>query len=235
MMKMRISKAAIFDLDGTLLDSMGVWEKIDADFLAKRQIALPENYVHEVYSKSFRDAAEYTIALFGLKESANDIIEEWNRMAVDEYRHHVSLKPYVREYLLYLQEDGIKIGAATALPGVLYEPALKNNGIYHLFDAFSSVFESGLAKDDAEVYLAAARKLGVSPCACMAFEDVLPGIRGIIAAGMRAFGVYDRHSEHDRVQMQKLAEGYIHSFSEMLLHHYPVRPEAMGPPALLGT
>jgi len=209
-------KAAIFDLDGTLIDSMGVWEDIDIDFLAKRHLPVPEGYISEISAKSFKEAAEYTIAFFGLKERTEDIIEEWNQMAIDEYSHHVPLKPYAKEYLLFLKGQGIKLGVATALPKVLYEPVLKNNSIYILFDAFSSTDEVAHGKGGPDIYLLAAKELNVPPCDCIAFEDVLAGIQGVVSAGMRAYGIYDRYSEHEQAQIQKLSKQYIYSFAEVL-------------------
>ena len=81
--------AAIFDLDGTILDSMDVWEHIDIQFLKKRNLPVPENYVTEICARSFEEAAQYTIDLFGLQETVEGIIEEWNNMAVEEYSNHV--------------------------------------------------------------------------------------------------------------------------------------------------
>lgn len=80
--------AAIFDLDGTILDSMDVWEHIDIQFLKKRNLLVPENYVTEICARSFEEAAQYTIDLFGLQETVEGIIEEWNNMAVEEYSNH---------------------------------------------------------------------------------------------------------------------------------------------------
>ncbi|MDR3644966.1 MAG: HAD family phosphatase [Clostridia bacterium] len=209
-------KAAIFDLDGTLLDSIWVWEKIDIDFLAKRHLDVPISYGCEVSARSFRESAKYTVALFDLEESVEDIIAEWNRMALDEYSHHIPLKPHAKEYLLYLKAQGIKLGTASALPEALYAPVLKNNGVYGLFDAFCCTDEVPRGKESPDIYLLAAEKLGVAPCDCIAFEDVLPGIRGILSAGMRAYGVYDKYSEHEQEQIRALSQGYIRDFTEML-------------------
>lgn len=209
-------KAAIFDLDGTLIDSLWVWEKIDTDFLAKRRLTVPDNYIKEINSKSFKEAAEYTVALFGLKESSEEIIDEWNRMALDMYSHHVPLKPHAQEYLLFLKERGVKLGIATALPQALYEPVLRNNGIYALFDAFASTVEVGCGKECPAVYLLAAQRLKAPPDSCIAFEDVLAGIKGIIAAGMKAYGVYDKYAEHEQALIKELAEAYIYDFAELM-------------------
>src|SRR5690554_6721296 len=151
-------KAAIFDLDGTLLDSMWVWEQIDLDFLAERNLKVPAKYITEITSKSFREAAEYTITLFGLEESVEEIIREWNKRAMEKYSYDVPLKPHAKEYLLFLKTHGIKLGTATALPKVLYEPALRNNGVYELFAAHTSTDEVGRGKGCPDVYLLSAKK-----------------------------------------------------------------------------
>ena len=103
--------AAIFDLDGTILDSMDVWEHIDIQFLKKRNLPVPENYVTEICARSFEEAAQYTIDLFGLQETVEGIIEEWNNMAVEEYSNHVGLLPHALDYLLRLKEHGIKLAS----------------------------------------------------------------------------------------------------------------------------
>ena len=115
-------RGILFDLDGTILDSMDVWEHIDIQFLKKRTLPVPANYVTEICARSFEEAAQYTIDLFGLQETVEGIIEEWNNMAVEEYSNHVGLLPYALDYLLALKEHGIKLAVATGLPEKLYIP-----------------------------------------------------------------------------------------------------------------
>lgn len=164
--------AAIFDLDGTILDSMDVWEHIDIQFLKKRNLPVPENYVTEICARSFEEAAQYTIDLFGLQETVEGIIEEWNNMAVEEYSNHVGLLPHALDYLLRLKEHGIKLAVATGLPEKLYIPCLKNNSILELFDALCSTDEVQRGKEYSDVFELAARKLGVAPKHCIVFDDV---------------------------------------------------------------
>lgn len=87
-------EAAIFDLDGTLLNSMNVWEQIDIKFLQKRGLPVPTDYVVEICARSFEEAAQYTIELFGLSETIDDIIKEWNVMAAYEYTNNVKIQSY---------------------------------------------------------------------------------------------------------------------------------------------
>ncbi|MDR3295170.1 MAG: HAD family phosphatase [Clostridiales Family XIII bacterium] len=209
-------QAAIFDLDGTLLDSMGVWAKIDVDFLAKRGFAVPAGYADEICARSFRDAAEYTICLFGLNEKAEDVMEEWRAMAACEYSQNVRLKAHVREYLTQLRQSGVKLAAATGLSEALYAPCLKNNGIYDLFDVLCSTDEAGRGKDHPDVFLLAAEKLGLPPERCVVFEDVLPAVLSAKRAGMTVYGVYDKHAEHMRPEIMRAADGYLCGFGDKL-------------------
>lgn len=209
-------KAALFDLDGTLIDSLYVWEKIDRDFLSKRGLTVPDHYAEALSAKGFRESAEYTIRLFHLPETPEELMAEWNRMALDEYSRRVPLKPHAKEYLSYLKGRDIKLAAATALPRALYEPVLKNNGVYAFFNAFASTDETGRGKDSPDVYLLAAEKLGAAPETCVVFEDVLAGVRAAGRAGMRTCGVFDRHSAGQKEQIKQIADTFIYDFSELM-------------------
>ncbi len=205
-------KAAIFDLDGTLLNSMDIWEKIDIAFLSKRGLPVPENYVTEICARSFTEAASYTIDLFGLSESEEDIIGEWNYMALCEYAHNVSLQPYAKDYLLKLKTAGIKLAVATALPEKLYKPCLIHNGIYNLFDALCSTDEVGKGKEVPDIFLKASERLGVPPQECVVFEDVLPAIKSAKQTGMMVYGVYDKYSAHHMDEIKRITDGYLIDF-----------------------
>ncbi len=209
-------RGAIFDLDGTLLDSMGVWEEIDIAFLAKRSIAVSPDYVEKVTPMGFLQAAEYTIERFHLNERAQDIIAEWGQMSVDAYGSRITLKPYAKEYLEQLRAKGIKLAVATALTPALYEPALQNNGILEYFEAFASLSEVSRGKGFPDIYLLAASRLGLQPEACMVFEDILNGINGAKAGGFLTCGVYDRYSSQDKEKIAVCADWYIMSFKELL-------------------
>lgn len=211
--------AAIFDLDGTILDSMDVWEHIDIQFLKKRNLPVPENYVTEICARSFEEAAQYTIDLFGLQETVEGIIEEWNNMAVEEYSNHVGLLPHALDYLLRLKEHGIKLAVATGLPEKLYMPCLKNNSILELFDALCSTDEVQRGKEYSDVFELAAKKLGVAPEHCIVFDDVLPAIKSAKAARMLAGGIYDKYSADQRAEIERIADIYLLDFRQAPIPH----------------
>ena len=120
-----MTKAAIFDLDGTLLDSMGVWDQVDIDFLNKRGIEVPPDYMTKVSAMQFRQIAEYTIARFGLTDTPEELMQEWDDMASVAYSTTVEAKPGALDYLRDLKDSGVKLGVATSLPPRLREPALR--------------------------------------------------------------------------------------------------------------
>ncbi|MBC2397800.1 HAD family phosphatase [Clostridium tetanomorphum] len=191
---------------------MDVWEKIDIDFLNKRGLSVPNGYINEICARSFQKAAEYTIGLFGLDEKVEDIIIEWNNMAIHEYSCNVQLKPYAREYLLKLKSLGVKLAIATGLPRVLYTPALQNNNILQLFDTICSTDEVNYGKERPDVFLLAAERLGVSPKDCIVFEDVAPAIESSKKAGMKVYGIYDKYCEMYKTDIINIADGYLYDF-----------------------
>ena len=108
---MKQYKGAIFDLDGTLLDSMRVWDDIDVAFLKKRGLEVPPDYQEAITPLGFLEAARYTIRRFGFPETPEELIQEWQQMAVDSYTYEVELKDGAAEYLRYLKEKGIRLVA----------------------------------------------------------------------------------------------------------------------------
>lgn len=208
-------RAAIFDLDGTLLDSMGVWDQIDAEFLAKRGIAVPDDYMAKVSAMQFRQIAEYTIARFGLDDTPQALVEEWNGMAKRMYAHVVEPKPHAVAYLRELKESGAKLAVATTMLPDLRAPALAHAGMADLFDAVVGVDDAaGRGKEHPDVYLLAADTVGVDPAHCTVFEDLFVGMRSAKRAGMQVWGVHDDSSDHDWGRICALADGVLFDFAD---------------------
>lgn len=135
------AKGSIFDLDGTILDSMGMWMDIDIRFLREHGIRATEDYSQAVKTMGYRGAAEYTVARYGLSLSPEEVIARWSEMADAAYASEIRLKSGAIDYLRCLREAGQKLAVATALGFSSVESALSNNRILDLFDVFTMVHE----------------------------------------------------------------------------------------------
>lgn len=209
-------KAAIFDMDGTIIDSMWVWKDIDIQYLKKRNIEVPLDLKECIEDKSFAQVAQYFKDRFGITDSIEKIQDEWNNMALHEYSNNVFMKKGVKEYINKLRSLGIKIGLATSNCQLLIDAALKNNEITNLFDSITLADEVTRGKNFPDIYLLAAKKLGVLPEECVVFEDILPAIKGAKAAGMRVVAVHDLDSECNRDEMTFLSDLYIYEYDTFL-------------------
>ena len=175
----------IFDLDGTLLDSTWVWSQIDTDFLKKRGFEVPKDYSTAIMAMGFEEVAKYTIKRFLLQETKEDLMAEWDAMARDAYAHDVKLKKGVKELILWLKKQDIKMSVATSNNASLFEPCLKNLGIYDWFHSFTETGDVKRGKEFPDVYLKAAEKMGASPGNCFVCEDILPAVLGANRGGLQ--------------------------------------------------
>lgn len=209
-------EGAIFDLDGTLLDSMDVWADVDRKFLGERGFAVPDDYMPTIASMQFREIADYTIERFGLDDTPEALMDEWTRLAAYAYGHEVEAKPGARRFLEALKARGIRLAVATTLLPGLREPALEHLGLLPLFDAIVDVDMAGAGKSRPDIYLLAASKLGVEPESCLVFEDILPAIRSARQAGMHPWGVLDASSRSDWGAIEREADGTLNDFTGLL-------------------
>ncbi len=207
---------AIFDLDGTLLDSMWVWDRVDEEFLGARGFAVPTDYAKAISAMGFVETAEYTINRFSLKESVESVIQEWNKMAERTYHDEVATKPFAGELLREMKDRGMKLGVATSSYGTLFYPCLKRNGIHQFFDAFTETSEVPRGKGFPDVYIKAAEKLGCQPAQCVVFEDIPEGIAAARAGGFFTVAVYDDRSKEEWEEICRRADFSIRSFGEFL-------------------
>lgn len=208
--------AVIFDLDGTLIDSMGIWNQIDIDYLKKHGFEKPKKLQEDICHLTFEETAKYFQSTFNIKDSVEKIMLDWHDMAFHSYCTNTPLKPGVKEFLELLHDLGIKIGLATSNTVSLLEASLKSNNIYHLFDAITTTSEVSRNKDFPDVYLLAAEKLSTSPQHCLVFEDLPVAICGAQKGGMKVVGVYDKWNMDLWSKIQEIANYTIKDYTELL-------------------
>ena len=183
--------AAIFDFDGTIAETAYLWRMVDEAFLGSRGIELTDDYARTLAALGFERGAIYTIERYGLDERPEDIVEEWTDLSRAFYRTKVTLKPGARHYILSLRQAGIPCALATSNEARLLD-TMKKVSVDSLFDARVYGNEVSAPKTEPDIYLEAARRLGVAPERCMVFEDLAAGIRAAHRAGFATCGV---HSE----------------------------------------
>lgn len=208
-------KAVLFDLDGTLVDSMWVWRDIDIDFLSAIGRELPDDLQKCIEGMSFTETAEYFKKRFDIKDDVEDIKSKWNKMAYDKYTSEVKLKKGAKEFLARLKADGILVGIASSNSMTLIEGALKAEGVFEYFDAITTACEAGAGKPAPDIYLLAAKKLDAAPEKCLVFEDIPMGIMAGNAAGMTTVAVEDDYSKGMRDEKIKLASYYIEDYTNI--------------------
>lgn len=204
-----------FDLDGTLIDSNGVWKQVDIDFLAKRGIPYSRAYYEGVAHTALPMAAEFTKEFCGLKESCEEIIAEWMEMSRDMYAH-VPIKPGVRAYLKQCKAEGRRMAVVTSsVPEHCYT-ALKKLDLEKYFENVTFAQQAGMHKKDPDVWLAAAERNGVRPEDCTVFDDSLAACKGARLAKMRVVGIYDKFFNANAREMRSFCDVFIESFEELL-------------------
>lgn len=208
-------EAAIFDMDGTLIDSMWVWISINKKYLAKRNLAVPDDLKENIEHLTFIESAKYFKDRFNINDSVEEIVNEWNNMASYSYTHNVTLKSGAMEYLTFLKNQEIKIGLATSNFPPLVEIVLKKNNIFHLFDAITTTDEVARDKNFPDIYLLTAEKLQVAPERCIVFEDILPAVKGAKLAGMKVVGVQDEYSLDQKEEIMRISDFYIEKYEEL--------------------
>lgn len=209
----------IFDLDGTLLDSMWVWTKVDNDFLAENGIMVTDDYTDAVKQMHFDEAAQYTKDRYNLAQSTQMIKRRWIEMVEYEYAHNISLKPFAYEFIKYLINNNVKVCYATTLFGEVAVPCLEKNKIdsqsLGADCPLTTIEEVKRGKGFSDIYDKACSKIGLLPEQCMVFEDIPLAIQGAKSGGYHFCGVYDRYSNANS-NFKELCQHYIMGFDELL-------------------
>ena len=212
----RDKKGAIFDMDGTLMDSMWIWRDIDIEYLGRFGIALPEDLQAKIEGLSFAETAVYFQEHFGITDSIEKIQSDWNDMAIDFYRHRIGMKKGARELLTQMKERGMKIGIATSNSVELTEECLAANGVADLFDTVRTSRDTPRGKPFPDIYLSVADEWGIAPEDLIVFEDIPNGAIAGKRAGMEVIAVADDYALPRREKLIRIADHFIEDFTQIL-------------------
>ena len=207
---------AIFDFDGTLLDSMFIWDTIGEDYLRTLGKEPHEDLKETFMTLTLEEAAEYYREHYKVTLSVTEIVDSINAMVEGIYRTKVTLKPGVMAYLRLLKERGVKMCVATVTDRYLVEDTLERLGILHYFSEIFTCAEVGYGKDKPIIYQKALEHLGTAKEDTFVFEDLLFALETAKTDGFPTVGVYDMH-ESRQEEMKRLADCYVRSFEEPVL------------------
>ncbi len=205
-------KGVIFDLDGTLFDSMWVWRQVDTQFVKNHGLPVEEDYLETLKSMNFTECAEYTRKRYSLPLTDAEMMAEWDSLAKKAYAEEVPLKAGVKEYLSFLKEKGVKCAVASSCYLSLCMPTLKRHGIDGAFDGMITRDDNPRSKEHPDIFLRAAEGMELRPEECAVFEDILTAVRTAHGAGFVTVGVADDASLTEKSEIEALCELYINDF-----------------------
>ena len=210
-------KGAIFDIDGVLLDSMGIWDDLGARYL--RSLGrIPEEGLNKIlFSMSMEQGAEYLNEHYGLNKSVKETVEGIGRMLEDYYFYEVLLKPGAKEVLEFLKSKSIKMAAATSSPRMHIEKALSRNGLLGYIDKIYTTSEVGVSKHSPDIYNLAADFLKTKSEETLVFEDSLYALKTAKEAGYVAVGVYDEKGESNQAELENQADLYLKKLDDFIV------------------
>lgn len=209
-------EAVIFDVDGTVVDSMWMWKRIDREYLTRFSIPLPDTLQAEIEGWSFYETAVYFRKRFGIADPVEKIMADWNEMAWEKYEKEVPLKAGVRDFMRLCRDRGIKMGIATSNSRELMETIERVHGLTEYISCIRTGSEVQKGKPAPDIYLAVAASLQVDPAKCLVFEDLTAGIMAGKSAGMKVCAVQDAYSLDSDREKRKLADYYIEEFGQIL-------------------
>lgn len=206
---------AIFDMDGTLVDSMGYWEQLAVEFLRLKGISpIPPDVLERIKPMTVLETAALFLREFGLEGTPERLSSEINALMEKHYREDVLLKPGVWEYLEALERRGVQMCVASATAEPLMQDCLRRLGVLDRFQFLLSCETVGAGKTQPRVYLTAAGRLGCTPAEAAVYEDALYAAETAKRAGFYLVGVYDESAGDRWTPLSRLADEIIVDYKE---------------------
>ncbi len=208
-------KNHIFDLDGTIADSMGHWARTMLSIVDDAGVDYPKEIIKQITPLGDKGIAKYFISL-GVKGCEESIIERMHEIAFPKYRDLIEAKEGVVEYINELKARGCKLFVLTASPHLLLDPCLSRYGIFDFFEKTYSCDDLGLSKSNPEIYKKLCEREGINIGETAFYDDNVIALENAKQAGLFTYGVYDASSDEYTEKIKETADKYILSFNELL-------------------
>jgi len=205
---------AIFDVDGTILDTLSIWDQAPERYLKSMGIEAEDGLGQTLFSMSMQEGAAFLRELYlpDLEEEA--IIAGINRTVEDFYFDQAPLKDGVEQFLKEMKQTGVKMVAATSSDRRVVEGALRRLKVMGFFERIFTSTEIGVGKRKPDIYLAAAACMGTLPAETWVFEDALYALQTAKKAGFRTVGVFDAYSAEDQEKIKEISDIYLKKLAD---------------------
>ena len=206
---MGIMRNIIFDMDGTLLNSMEMWDNLGTMYLAEKNVVPPSDIKQIIENKTLEESAEYFITELGVKGTVESVVNEFISLINDQYRYTLKLKKGMKEYVLNQYENGSKMCILTTSDKELAAAAMERNGIGHCFTEIFTAETLGMSKRTGDIFIKTCELMGFEPESTWAYEDALYAAKSAKEAGCKLVAVYDKANESDWAELKGMAEEVI--------------------------
>ena len=210
---------AIFDFDGTLVDSMPYWQREERDYLSRRGVTDPDTVdkvMERIKPLNIMEASQIMVDWFGFPDDPKEVGEGFAARMGVRYRESIPAKDGAKEYAEALKRDGVRMAVASGTGTDLMEACLERLGMRDNFEFVLSCLDMGAGKDRPDIYLEAARRFGASPEEIAVYEDSAVAMRTAKRAGFYGVGVYDPPSAGHWDELQELADVSVKSWPDAL-------------------
>jgi HAD superfamily hydrolase (TIGR01509 family) len=206
-------QGAIFDVDGTLLNSMPIWDNAGAIYLKSLGIEAEPELGKTMFSMSMTEGAQYLYKKYQLQSDTEEIINGINHTIEDFYLNQVQLKPGVEQFLQEMKQSGIHMTIATSSDRCVIEKALERLKVLPLFERIFTCSEVGAGKNKPDIYIAARESMCSKTSATWVFEDALHALWTAKNAGFKTVGIYDATSENTQEEIKEISDVYMYEMS----------------------
>ncbi len=218
MKKIENIKLFLFDLDGTILDSLKIWNDIDLLFFKNHNLIMGEDYHIAIAPLTLEETATYTKNTYKLDIDEEQIMKEWSDLAIKEYAENVNLKKGVKEFLDYLKNKNVHLAIATSCNEEMFKPCLERYGIVSYFEHFYTSQNLKINKSNTNFFKEILNEYKIEPDQILFFEDSLASMKCAKSLGFNVVAVMDKKWEKQKEEIIASSDDQIEDFSQFILN-----------------